>query len=109
MIYTLQRFYYRPALVAGFCLLFVLVLLGACSEPGEMTPVVVTEEITDEDETIIVTRVVLQTVQVEVTPVVEIPEEPNTLDISFDGNYSTLRITSYNVCYTKLLRRRSSP
>ena len=75
----------------GGLALFVIVLgLVACSEPIETTPVVVTEVVTRQGRTIIVTRVVLQTVQVAVTPVIEQPEEPITLDISYPGFYGSL-------------------
>ncbi len=63
--------------------------LVACQDTPE-TPMVVTRIILQEDEQIIVTRVVRQTVQIAVTPILEEPEEPIVLDISFSGDFESL-------------------
>ncbi|UCG25739.1 MAG: hypothetical protein JSW55_07055, partial [Chloroflexota bacterium] len=70
-------------------------LLSACQEEEmpQATEVVVTAVITAESgEEVEVTRVVRQTIQVAVTPVVEPPDPESlvVLDISFDGGYSGL-------------------
>jgi len=80
----------RYRLLGGLVFLLIVVGAVACSEPVETTPIVVTEVVTRQGKTIIVTRVVRQTIQVQVTPVINQPEEPITLDISYSGDYGDL-------------------
>jgi len=80
----------RYRLLGGLVFLRIVVGAVACSEPVETTPIVVTEVVTRQGKTIIVTRVVRQTIQVQVTPVINQPEEPITLDISYSGDYGDL-------------------
>ena len=77
------------ALIAG------ALLLAACQEEEvpPATEVVVTAAVTAESgEEVEVTRVVRQTIQVAVTPLVELPDPESSvvLDISFNGSYSGL-------------------
>lgn len=65
------------------------ILLVACRQEEVSTPVPEEIVMVGEQE-VVVTRVIRQTIEVKVTPVVEIPEQPVTLDISFQGGYDSL-------------------
>ncbi len=70
-------------------LLLPAVFLVACQEEEVSTPVPEEIVMVGEQE-VVVTRVVRQTIEVRVTPVVETPEQPVTLDISLQGGYDSL-------------------
>lgn len=72
-----------------FVLILVLGIFSSCSDVAEET-IVVTEVATVEGQEIIVTRIVRRTLQIEVTPVVEEISDPVRLDVSIDGEVSTL-------------------
>ena len=90
MIECIVHLYGRNRLLGGLAMVIIMVGMAACSEPVGTTPFVVTEVVTRQGKTIIVTRIVRQTVQVQVTPVIQLPEEPITLDISYPGDYGNL-------------------
>ncbi len=76
-----------------YWIFFTLILgigsLFGCSEP-EKVPIVVTEVATVEGKEVIVTRIVMQTLQIEITPVVEENPDPVHLDISLNEDITTL-------------------
>src|SRR5210317_835178 len=80
LVITRKRVYW----ISATCLALV-----ACQDAPE-TPMVITRVIMQDDEQIIVTRVVRQTVQIAVTPIQEKPEEPVVLDISLAGDFQSL-------------------
>ena len=68
-----------------------LLLVVACQQDVADVPAVATRIIVDDTgQEIVVTRLVRQTIQVAVTPIVEEPEQPVELDISFSGDYEGL-------------------
>ncbi len=76
--------------LAGLFLLPAAVLLVACVEDAVTTPTPEEIVMMVGEQEVEVTRVVLQTVEIQVTPVVDIPEQPVILDISFQGGYESL-------------------
>jgi oligopeptide transport system substrate-binding protein len=78
---------------SGLWLLLMLllgtVLLLGCSDPVD-DPIIVTEVATVEGQEVIVTRIVMQTLEVEITPVIEEISDPVSLDVSLSGEISTL-------------------
>lgn len=64
-------------------------LLFGCSDPVD-DPIIVTEVATVEGQEIIVTRIVLQTLEVEITPVIEERTDPVLLDVGISGDIATL-------------------
>lgn len=67
----------------------VAISLAACN--SENNPeLVVTEVVNEQGEPVVVTRVVRQTIQVQVTPIQKTEAETAVLDISFQGSYETL-------------------
>ncbi|HET6446735.1 MAG TPA: peptide ABC transporter substrate-binding protein [candidate division Zixibacteria bacterium] len=71
------------ALVLGIGVLF------GCSEPVE-DPIVATEVAAVEGQEVIVTRIVLRTLQVEITPVIVENQDPVILDVSINEEITTL-------------------
>ena len=86
-----QRAGRRVYVLSRFWLLGLAVLLAACQNSSNQPPIVVTRVVEVEGEEVVVTRVVMQTVQMAVTPITD-PEtnRPVELDLSFRGYFPTL-------------------
>ncbi len=82
------RFSWRR--IVGLLLLPAALLLVACEDAPENTPVPDEIVMMVGEQEVEVTRVVRQTIEVPVTPVVVAPEEPVILDISLQGSYEGL-------------------
>jgi ABC-type oligopeptide transport system substrate-binding subunit len=83
----LKRFARIP--LAGWLLLFVALALFGCRDEAD-DPIVVTEMATVEGQEIVVTRIVRQMLQIEVTPVIEVISDPVRLDIAISGEVTSL-------------------
>jgi ABC-type oligopeptide transport system substrate-binding subunit len=81
----------RPIVWLGLLWLTPAIVLLGCRQVDE-EPEIVTQVVMVAGEEVVVTQVVRHTVEVAVavTPVIEEPERPIVLDISYDGTYSTL-------------------
>lgn len=77
----------RPWLVLAL-ILGIGVLFG-CSDPVDDL-IIVSEVATAEGQEVIVTRIVLQTLQVEITPIIEEMSDPVPLDVSISDEIMTL-------------------
>lgn len=73
----------------GLLLLVAAIVLSGCRQDEE-EPQIVTQVVMVAGEEVVVTQVVRRTVEIAVTPVVEEPEQPIVLDVSYDGTYSSL-------------------
>jgi oligopeptide transport system substrate-binding protein len=73
----------------GLFLVVGVIVLPGCRQVEER-PQIVTQVVMVAGEEVVVTQVVRRTIEVAVTPVVEEPETPIVLDISYNGSYSGL-------------------
>ena len=89
-MYLKQAYGYLSRVRSWFILfLFLAALVTACDEPEE-DPIVVTEVATIEGQEVIVTRIVHQRRQIEITPIIPENPDPVHLDISLSGIIATL-------------------